>query len=131
MHTINEDHMMYGSWDIRHNKQNFFSYWIIFCSFTPPPPPKNLKNQSFGKMKNKPEDIIVLHLQTTNDDHMMNGSWDMERDRQNFLSFWTIFCPFTPLTTQKFKILKKWKNVHRYYHFKHVYHKWKSYDVWF
>ena len=31
----------------------------------------------------------------------------MERDRQIFLSFWTIFCPFTTLTTQKIKILKK------------------------
>ena len=29
--------------------------------------------------------------------------------RQNFLSFWAIFCPFTPLTTQKIKILKKLK----------------------
>ena len=26
-----------------------------------------------------------------------------------FLSFWTIFCPLTPLRTQKIKILKKWK----------------------
>ena len=26
-----------------------------------------------------------------------------------FLSFWTILCPFTPLTTQKTKILEKWK----------------------
>ena len=40
---------------------------------------------------------------------MMYGSWDMECNGQNFLSFWTIFCPFTPLTTQKIKILKKWK----------------------
>ena len=29
--------------------------------------------------------------------------------QQFFLSFWTIFCLFTPLTTQKIKILKKWK----------------------
>ena len=36
-------------------------------------------------------------------------SWDMERNGQNFLSFWTIFWPFTPLTTQKIKILKIWK----------------------
>ena len=28
---------------------------------------------------------------------------------QNFLSFWTIFCPFTLLTTQKIKSLKNWK----------------------
>ena len=27
---------------------------------------------------------------------MMYGSWDMECNRHNFLSFWTIFCPFTP-----------------------------------
>ena len=25
-----------------------------------------------------------------------------------FLSFWTIFCPFNPLWTQKIKLLKKW-----------------------
>ena len=29
--------------------------------------------------------------------------------RQNFLSFWAIFCHFTPLMIPKIKILKKWK----------------------
>ena len=48
------------------------------------------------------------NISTTNDDQMMYDSWDMEYHRQNFLSFRTIFCPFTPLT-QKIKILKKWK----------------------
>ena len=24
---------------------------------------------------------------------IMYGSWDTKHDRQNFLSFWTIFCP--------------------------------------
>ena len=33
----------------------------------------------------------------------------MNHVRQNFLSSWTIFCPFTLLTSQKIKILKKWK----------------------
>ena len=28
---------------------------------------------------------------------------------ENFLLFWTIFCPFTSLTTLKIKFLKKWK----------------------
>ena len=60
----------------------------------------------------------------------MYGSLDIERNRQNFLSFWTGFCPFTYLWTQKIKILKKWKNTWRYYHFTNVYHKWQSYDVW-
>ena len=41
---------------------------------------------------------------------MMYGCWDMEHDRHNFLLFWTIFCSFTHLWTQKIKILKKWKN---------------------
>ena len=49
----------------------------------------------------------------------------------------TIFCHFglffallPTLTTRKIKILKKWKKLGRYYHFKHEYHKWKSYHVW-
>ena len=80
-----------------------------------------------------PGDVIILHLCSSNDNHMIYGSWDMERNRLNFLSFWTIFCPFTSLTTWEIKILKKWrkKNACRYYHFIHVYHKWKSYDVYF
>ena len=41
-------------------------------------------------------DIIILHLCTTNDDHMMYGSWNIEHNRQNFLSFRAIFCPFIP-----------------------------------
>ena len=60
-------------------------------------------------MKKMPGDIIILHMYTINDNHMMYGSWDMERDKQNFLSFWTVFCPFTLLKTQKIKILKKRK----------------------
>ena len=41
---------------------------------------------------------------------MMYSSWDMVCDRCNcYFSFWAIFCPFTPLTAQKIKTLKKWK----------------------
>ena len=39
----------------------------------------------------------------------MYYSWDMKRNRQNFLSFWAIFSPFTPLTAKKIKSLKKCK----------------------
>ena len=35
------------------------------------------------------------------------GSWDMECNRQNFLSSWAIFCPFTLVTARKMKISKK------------------------
>ena len=44
---------------------------------------------------------------------MMYDSSDIERNWQNFFSFWTIFCPFTsnPITTQRIKILKKKKKT--------------------
>ena len=85
MCTINDNHMMYGSWDMERDRQNFLLFWTVFFPFTP-------QNQNFKKMK-----IIIKN----------NGSWDIERDGQIFLSFWTIFCAFTPLTTWKIKILKK------------------------
>ena len=50
----------------------------------------------------------------------------------SFLSFWVIFCHTIILTTQKNKILKKWKKTPvRYHNFILVYHKWQSYDVRF
>ena len=51
--------------------------------------------------------------------------------QKRFFSFRTIFGSFTPLATQKIKILKNLKKVLRYNHFTHVYQKWQSYDVWF
>ena len=70
----------------------------IFCHsgpFLPSYPTNNMKNQKFENMKNT-WDISILYLCTTNDNHMMYSSWDMEQDRQNFLSFWAFFfCPFT------------------------------------
>ena len=58
-----------------------------------------------------PGDIILLHMCTINEDHMMygNGSWELRHSRQ-FLSFWANFSPLTLLTIQQIKILKKWKN---------------------
>ena len=177
LHTTNDDHMMYGSWDMGHDRHNFLSFWTIFLPFYNPP--NKSENQKFEKMKKILVDIIILHMCTINENHMMNGSWDMERDRQNFflildhylpfyppnnpenqnfeqmkktpgdiiishkctindnymmydfcnmkcdrqniLSFWAIFCPFTPQTTQKIKIWKKGKNTWRYYHSTQVY----------
>ena len=99
----------YDVWFLRYEVWQTEFFVILDC-FLPFYPPNNPKNQNFEKMKKTPGDIIILHMCTINDNHMMYGSWDMEHDRLNFLSFWTIFCTFTPLTTQKIKILKKWKN---------------------
>ena len=76
-------------------------------------------------------DIIILHMCIKNHNQMMYGFRDTEWNGQNFFAFGPISYPFTPLTTWKIRILKKWKKTLRCYHFIHVYHKWQSYDVWF
>ena len=48
----------------------------------------------------------------------------------NFCQFGHFFCSFTPLLTEKIKILKKLKNTGDII-ILHVYHKWQSYDVWY
>ena len=80
----------------------------IFCHFGPffthsLPPPNNPKDQNFEKKKT-PWDIIILQMYIINENHMMYSSCATECDRQNYLSFWTIFCQFTPLTTQEIRI---------------------------
>ena len=114
MCTINEDHMIYDSWNIRCNRQKFSTFGAIFCPFSPLSTSK-VKILTFKKT---PGDIIIFHICNINDNHMMYGSWDMECNRHNFLSFWTIFCPFTPYGPNK--IFKKWKKYLRYYHFTNI-----------
>ena len=62
---------------------------------------------------------------------MTYPSWDMERDRHTFLSFWVFFFALLTLLTWRIKILKNEKNAWGYYHFAHEYHKWWSYGIWF
>ena len=60
-------------------------------------------------------------------------SWDMARDGCNcYFSFWAILFPLPhPLTVQKMKISKKWRNAWRYHHFTQVYQKSWSYAILF
>ena len=56
------------------NRHNFLSFWTIFCPFTPPNNPKTQNLEKMGKKgKTKPGDIIILHMRTINDNHMMYG----------------------------------------------------------
>ena len=98
MCTINDNHIMYGSWDMEHDGHNFLSFWTIY-------PTNNPKMKNFEK-REKPGDIIILDMCMINDNQMVYGSWDMEGDGQNFLWFYTLFYTFTPLTTWKIKLLK-------------------------
>ena len=93
---------------MEHVMNRTFCHLGLFFALLPPlqPEKSNLKKKI---NKKSPGDIIILHKCTINDNHMMYGSGYMKHDGQNFLSFWTVFSPFTPppLTTQKVKILKK------------------------
>ena len=72
-------------------KKSLFCHFGLFFALIPP---NNQENQIFEKMKKMPWDIIILHMCTINENYKMYGSWDMQHDRQNFFSFWTIFPPF-------------------------------------
>ena len=107
MSAINDNHMMYGSWGIECNWRMFLSSWIISCPFTPLNSPKN---QNFEKYKKK----TWRHYHFTHVYHKWQ-SYDVwflryEVQQTEVLSFWTIFCHFTPLKTWRIKILKKRKN---------------------
>ena len=48
--------MMYDSWGMKRNRQNFFSFWDIFLPFYPTNNPK-----IFGKMKKNPLEISSFY----------------------------------------------------------------------
>ena len=57
--TINDNHMMYDSRDMKCDKQNFFVILGYFLHFYPT---NNPKNQNFEEMKKRPGDIIILYM---------------------------------------------------------------------
>ena len=94
-----------------HEHQKSASYDVWFQRYKVTfDPPNNPKNQNFEKIKKCLEISFYTCVRE------MTIIWCMvpeisNQNRQNFLSFWAIFFPFTPLTTQKIKILKKWKKI--------------------
>ena len=80
-------------------------FLVVSGHFLPFYSTNSAKTQNFAKMKKKHLKILSFY---TND-----GSGDMKRQRQNFLWFLTISCPFalpsSPLTIWKINILKKCK----------------------
>ena len=81
------------------------SFWHLFMNFEKPKKLELCKNE-----KNIAGDII-LHMCIKNHKHMRYSSWDTEWDKL-FLSFWAIFCPLTPPSSnnpenQNFEKMKK------------------------
>ena len=113
---------MYDSWGME--QQSFLSFWTFFCAFTPP---NNTENQNFLKRwKSTQSYYLFTHVgkwKSYNIWFLRYGVW-----RTQFFVILNRFLPFYPLTTQKIKMLKKWKKITwRYYHFTYGYHKWQSY----
>ena len=65
MCSINQYHMSFR--DIKCKGQIFF---VILGHFLPFDPPNNPKNQNFEKIKKTPKYVVILHLHTTNDNHI-------------------------------------------------------------
>ena len=57
--------------EIQSEKDRIFCHFGLFFALSPP---DNLENQNFERMKKTPGDIIILHMCTINDNHMMYGS---------------------------------------------------------
>ena len=92
--TKNHDHIACRFWDMAHDRCNcYFSFWAIFCPFTPA-----WKMKISKEWKKKPGDIIILHKCTKTHDHMLYCSWDMTCDGCNsYFSFWASFFFFFAL----------------------------------
>ena len=108
--------MMYDSWDMEHNRQIFFSFWTIFCPFTPPPP---LTTQRIKVLKKWLYTILFLRY----------GVWWMQLllfILGNFLPFHTPNCPKTKISKKRKK-----NNARIYHHFTQVYQKSWSYTILF
>ena len=130
--TINDNHMIYGSWDINCNRQIFFlSSWAIFCPFTALIAQKMI----ISKKWKAPE---ISSFYTSVPKLMPYCSWDMVcRQRNCYFSFWATFCPFTPLPPPPLNCLKHEnfnktkKSTRAYHHFTQVYQKSWSYALLF
>ena len=62
--------------------------------------PNNPENQNFEKKK---KHLDMPPFYSCVPKITMHASWVMECDKHNLLSFWAIFCPFTPLLISKKK----------------------------
>ena len=92
----------YDIWFLKYKVQQT-EVFVVLGHFLPFQPPNNQENQNFKIEKSTWRYYYFTHV------HHKWKSYDVwfprygVNDGQNFLSFWTVFCPFTPLTTQKMK----------------------------
>ena len=112
--TIKDNHMIYGSWDIKQNRQFFFSLWAIFCLFTP------LTTQKINILKKGKIYLeISFYTSVPNHNQMLHCSWDMACNRLIVIFHFEIFFdlpppppfPFPPPNSPKKQNLRKMKKT--------------------
>ena len=109
--TKNLDVRIYSSWDIRVWRTEIGNYGS-FSSLLPSPPPSKKKKSTkseFQKNKKILLEISSFYTCVPKTTIIWGTVPEIQIETGNFLSFSIIFCPFTLLTAQKIKILKKWK----------------------
>ena len=100
----------YDVWFLRYGVQQT-EFFVILDHFLPFYP---LTTPKIKILKNWKKHLNMLSFYTSAP--QMTIIWCMVPeicDGQNFLSFWTVFCPSTPLTTWKIKIFKNWKKKNK------------------
>ena len=128
--TVNENHMMYGPWDMEHDKWNFFSHFGLFFALFPPKQPGK---PEFWRNVKKAWRYYFTHVYYK---WKWYSVWFLRYGVQQAEFFLILdhFLPVYPpppfLKTQKIKILKNEKNAWRDCHFTEVYYKWQLNDVW-
>ena len=117
---------IYGSWNIRRNRQIFLLLWAIFVLSTPWQPWKS----KFWKIKKKY--LEIYYMCTVNENRMMLVPKIWSATDRIFCHFGPFFALLHPYGPRKSKFLKHENNTWTYYyHLTHVQHRWQTYDIWF
>ena len=113
--------------------RTFLSFWTIFCPFTTPSPPNNLKNQNFEKMIKTPRDITILQMCSINYNYMMYEVWSAtDRIFCHFGPFFALYPPPHPNNpeSQNFEKMKKAPGDITILQMCSINHKYMMYEVW-
>ena len=110
--TTSNDQMIYGSWDIKSNRQNFLSCWAIFCPFIP------ITTRNLKKWK-KPMEISSFYTCVP----QMAIIWCMVSEKWSMTD--RLFCHFGPFFALPLP------SPLPIYHFTQVYQKSWSYAILF
>ena len=101
LHLCNKNHDMIEVWFLGYRawQTDFCHFGSFYALLHPPPPSPSLLHNPENHHSYVPK-ILIIWPTVLGICSMKDWNWQ----------FWVVFCPLGPLTTQKIKLLKKWKN---------------------